>query len=147
TLNATSGLAAFSNLTLDKASSGYTLQTSSPGLGAAVTSSITVQAGTATQLVVATPPPSSITAGSGFGLVVSGEDPFGNVDPNFARSVSVLLAGNPGGGPLGGTLTASASSGVATFSNLTLNKAGSGYALQASASNLNATSNAFDVKA
>ena len=35
----------------------------------------------------------------------------------------MALANNPGGATLGGTLTATASDGVATFSGLTLNKA------------------------
>ena len=81
-------------------------------------------AATATQLVVTTQPPASVTAGSGFGLVVTAEDAFGNVDPTFTGSVTLALANNPGGATLGGTLAVNASAGVATFSGLTLNKAG-----------------------
>ena len=52
-----------------------------------------------------TQPPASVTAGSGFGLVVTAEDGFGNVDPTFTGSVTLALANNPGGATLGGTLT------------------------------------------
>ena len=50
--------------------------------------------------------------------------------------MTVALANNPGGATLGGTLTATASNGVATFSGLTLNKAASGYTLDVSGSGL-----------
>ena len=46
----------------------------------------------------------------------------------------MALASNPGGATLGGTLTVTASGGVATFSGLTLTKAASGYTLQVSGS-------------
>jgi hypothetical protein len=53
--------------------------------------------------------------------------------------VTVALANNPGGATLGGTLTVTASAGVATFSGLTLNKAASGYTLYVYASGVNGT--------
>ena len=104
-----------------------------PALSSATTNAITVAAATATQLVVTTQPPASVTAGSGFGLVVTAEDAFGNVAPSFTGSVTLALATNPGGATLGGTVTVTASAGVATFAGLTLNKAGTGYTLRAPA--------------
>ncbi len=50
--------------------------------------------------------------------------------------MTVALANNPGGATLGGTLTATASNGVATFSGLTLTTAASGYTLEVSGSGL-----------
>ena len=50
--------------------------------------------------------------------------------------MTVALANNPGGATLGGTLTVTASGGVATFSGLTLTKAASGYTLVATSSGL-----------
>src|SRR5262249_34231254 len=106
----------------------------------------TVTAAAATQLVVTTQPPASVTAGSDFGLAAAAEDAQGNVVTTFAGSVTLALASNPGGSTLGGTLTLTATQGVATFSGLTLDKAGSGYTLQASSSGLtSATSSPFDV--
>ena len=61
-------------------------------------------------------PPASVTAGSAFGLTVEAEDSSGNLVSSFNGTVTVALANNPGGATLGGTLTATASNGVATFS-------------------------------
>ena len=43
---------------------------------------------------------------------------------SFNGTVTLALASNPGGSTLGGTLTVTASGGVATFSGLTLDKSG-----------------------
>jgi streptogramin lyase len=84
------------------------------------------------QLVVRQQPPSSIAAGSPFGLTVQAEDSSGNPITTFNGTVTVGLAINPGGATLGGTLTATASNGVATFSGMTIIKAASGYTLYTS---------------
>ena len=55
---------------------------------------------------------------------------------------------NPSSGTLAGTLTVNAVAGVATFANLSINAAGSGYTLGASAPGLTgSTSSAFNVTA
>ena len=136
TVNASAGVATFAGLTLDKAGAGATLRASGTGLSAATTGAITVTAAAASQLVLTTAPPGSVTAGSGFGLVVTAEDPFGNVASNFASSVTLALANNPNGATLGGTLAVNASTGVATFAGLTLNKAGAGATLRATGTGL-----------
>jgi hypothetical protein len=149
TLNmmAKSGVATFSDLTLNKAGMGYTLVLSATDLASGTTNPFNVTAATATQLVVTTQPPTGVVVGSQFGLVVSAEDRFFNVDPNFGGNVSVGIMNNPGGATLGGTLSVNAQSGVATFSNLTLNQPGIGYTLQLTASGLtSATTNAFNVQ-
>jgi hypothetical protein len=107
---------------------------------------LSVAPAAATRLAVTTQPPAVIAPGAGFGLAVSAEDPFGNVATPFTGGVSITLAGNPGGAVLGSTLTVNAVNGVATFGAVTLDKAGSGYTLQASSSGLaSATTNAFNV--
>ncbi len=97
------------------------------------TNAIGVATLTTSQLVVTQQPPASVTAGSGFGLTVEAEDSSGNPITSFDGTVTVALANNPGGATLGGTLTATASDGVATFSGLTLTTAASGYTLDVSA--------------
>src|SRR5262249_39599577 len=87
-------------------------------------------------LVVTQQPPSSVTAGSPFGLTVTAEDGSGNPITSFNGTVTVGLANNPGGTTLGGTLTATASNGVATFSGLSLTKPAIGYTLDVYASGL-----------
>jgi hypothetical protein len=81
------------------------------------------------QLAVTQQPPSSLTAGTSFGLTVEAEDSSGNLETSFDGTVTVALANDPGGGTLGGTLSVTASGGVATFSGLTLTTAASGYTL------------------
>jgi hypothetical protein len=75
-------------------------------------------AGAATKLVMKTEPSSSVTAGATFGTqpAVNVEDQFGNVVTGNSSTVTATVA--TGTGPLTGTLTAVASSGVATFSGL-----------------------------
>jgi hypothetical protein len=134
TTTADAGLATFSDVVLDRAGAGYRLQATSGSLTPATTNPVTVGAAAATQLVITTPPPASVTAGSPFELVVAGEDPYGNVDPSFTGSVTLALAGNPGGDSLGGALLTKASAGLAKFADLTLTKAASGDSLHASSS-------------
>jgi uncharacterized repeat protein (TIGR01451 family) len=99
-----------------------------------------------TQLVVTEPLPSSLTAGIPFPLMVEAEDSSGNLDTSFNGAVAVSLENNPGGATLGGTLTATANGGVATFSDLTLTAAASGYTLQVSGSGVGAvTTSTLDV--
>ncbi len=90
-----------------------------------------------TQFVVTSEPPSSVTAGKGFGFTVTAEDSSGNVDTQFNGNVTVSLASNPGGAKstLGGSsLTMQAVNGVAAFSGLTLDIAAAGYTLLARSS-------------
>lgn len=80
-----------------------------------------------TKLAITTEPPASVTAGADFGLTVSVENESGTVLTSFDGTVEIGLSSNPGTGRLGGTLTMSFTSGKATFSNLTLDIAGTGY--------------------
>jgi len=147
TATAQNGVASFSDLTLNKTGTGYTLLLSGSGIGTRTTAGVIVTAAAATQVVVTTQPPFGVAVGSGFGLVVSAEDPFGNVDPDFNGSVAVALLNNPGGATLGGIVTTTVQNGVATFSGLTLNNAGIGYTLQVSTNGLTAANtNAFNVQ-
>jgi hypothetical protein len=91
------------------------------------------------QLVVTQPPPTSVTAGAPFTLTVQAEDGSGHVVSSFDGTVTVALANSAGGATLGGTLSVTAADGAATFSGLTLNKAGSGYTLEVSGSGFTGT--------
>ncbi len=138
TVNAVNGVATFSGLTLDKAGI-YTLLVSSNGLIGTTTRAFTVAAAPATQLAVTTPPPGTVAVNHGFGLAISAEDGFGNVDTTFTGVVALTLLNNPGNATLGGTLTVNAVNGVASFSNVTLNQPGRGYTLQATSGTLTGT--------
>jgi hypothetical protein len=94
----------------------------------------TLNPASSTHLVITQQPPSSVTAGSGFGLTVQVQNNSGTLVPSFCGTVTVWLASDPRGTTLGGTVTVAASNGVATFSGLTLTQVGSGYTLYVSAS-------------
>ena len=81
-------MATFTGLSLKKAGTDYMLAASSDGVSGATTDPIAVTAAAATRWVVATPPPTTVTAGSGFGLTALAEDEFGNVDAHFSSSVA-----------------------------------------------------------
>ena len=122
----------------------YTLTVNSDGVAGTETSPFVVTAAPASRLAVTAQPPENVTAGAGFPITVTAEDSYGNVDTSFNGPITIALASNPGGATLGGTLTATAVNGVATFSNLTISSAGNGYTLQATSTGLtSATTNAM----
>ncbi len=137
TVVASGGIGTFSNLVLDTAGS-YTLKASdaSPALTSAASSSFVVSPiTTPTQLVFGTQP-SNRVAGLALNPVVTAklEDQYGNVETgDNASTVSVGISSGPAGaGFAGGSITSvTVSGGVATFTTLILDAAGS-YALQAS---------------
>jgi probable HAF family extracellular repeat protein len=70
----------------------------------------------------------------------------GNVDTSANDTITLLMGNNPGGGTLSGTLIANAVNGVATFNNLSIDKAGRGYTIMATAANAtDVASNRFNV--
>ena len=107
---------------------------------------VTLNQSSSTHFVVTQQPPASLIAGTSFGLTVQAEDSSGNLNSSFNGTVTVALASDPSDATLGGTLTATASNGVATFYGLTLNTAASGYKLQVSSNGVDsATTNAITV--
>ena len=148
TASATSGIATFSGLTLNKVGSGYTLQLTSPGLSSITSTSIQVVAGALAQLGIYAQPPAGVVAGSPLGFAVVSEDAEGNEVSGFNGVVTVALLNNPGGSSLAGVLTAQASNGLAIFSGLSLNKTATGYSLQITSPTLSSAATAdFDVLA
>jgi adhesin/invasin len=90
------------------------------------------------------------TTGSGAAIApavqVAAQDGTGNTLASFTGAVSIALGSNAAGGTLSGTQTVNAVAGVATFSDLRIDRAGSGYTLVASATGpAAATSDAFGI--
>ncbi|MEZ0229857.1 MAG: hypothetical protein ACAI25_14615 [Planctomycetota bacterium] len=146
------GSAFFSNLSVNNVGAGYTLVASGGGLPNLTSSAFNIQAaGPASQLVFTLSPNSSSSGQplNGGDVQVSVADAAGIIIPSETRSITVAIGNNPSGGVLGGTTTVAASTGTATFNNLTIDKSGFPYTLVASAGGLpavtNATSNAFKV--
>jgi hypothetical protein len=101
----------------------------------------------ATALEIATSVPSTI-AGQllSTSFVVRAIDEAGDVVPGFTNAISVALGNNPGGATLLGTRSVTPTNGVATFDDLSIQKAASGYSLVATAQGLtSATSNSFNI--
>ncbi len=135
TATVSGGSATFRNLADDKAET-ISLTFATGSLAATTATPVTIDPAALAALVVSDPPPSSVTAGAGFGFMVTAEDAFGNVVPAFAGSVVVALASNPHGDTLNGTLAVSAVDGVASFTGLNLDKATAGDTLRASSEGL-----------
>ena len=105
--------------------------------------------GTTNRFMVTTAPPSSVTAGTGFGLVISDGQSASDVDSTFTGSVTATIYNSADVNE--GTETETAVKGVATFSGLTLDQAGSGYTItvtsSASGAPTSITTGPFDVVA
>src|SRR5439155_1467907 len=137
------------NLTIDKVGTGYTLTATSGTLTQATSNAFNITA--------APPPPATHLA---FGVqprntqvgvaitpavTVTALDASGNTVPSFTGAISLAL-GNAGGATLAGNGPVNAVNGVATFANLTIDRAGTGYTLMATSGTLTqATSNAFNI--
>ncbi|QRK13346.1 lamin tail domain-containing protein [Archangium violaceum] len=91
--------------------------------------------------------PSSGTAGTALGVFsVAIQNADGETVTSASNTVTVALGSGPASATLKGTVTVTAVNGVASFSDLVLEKAGQGYTLVASADGLaGATSPSFDV--
>jgi hypothetical protein len=144
---AVAGVATFTTLSINKAGTGYTLTATSGALTQATSSAFNITPGAATQLVISVQPTTAVSEASISPAVqVTAQDPAGNTDPTFTANVTMAIDNNPGGGTLSGTATKAAVAGIATFSDLSIDKVGTGYTLIASSGLLaTATSNAFNI--
>ncbi|WP_164016793.1 beta strand repeat-containing protein [Pyxidicoccus trucidator] len=148
TANAVAGVARFSTLSLRRAGTGYTLAASATGLTSATSQAFDVTPGEADTLVFTTQPGSRV-AGTAFdpAVAVTLRDALGNTVTSSTATIQLALANNPSGASLAGTLSVAAVNGVATFPGVSMDRAGTGYTLSASASGLTATSDAFNITA
>ena len=118
-----------------------------PGGGTTSALSFSVTAGPAARLAFAVQPVNT-SAGSPVapGVRVVVQDARGNTCTGSSAGITLRLAVNPTGATLAGTLTRAAVGGIATFSNLTIARTGTGYRLGAASATLTgATSTLFNV--
>ena len=147
TRNAVDGIATFDDLTVDKFGI-YALRASASGLEADQSNPFGIGAGLATRLGFRTQPPDG-TAGTPLSPAVEVVilDALGNV-VDAERTISVELVGGPSGAVLGGNTSTTSEAGVARFTTLEIEKAGTGYQLRAEADGLtSATSDGFSIAA
>ncbi len=150
TVSAVNGVATFSTLSITRTGVGYTLTAAATGLTTGTSAAFNVTPGAAASLAFYTNPPNLVTAGVAITpeVRVGVRDSFGNLVTGSTASITLSLAANPGGSTLGGTLTASAVDGVATFPGLTLNRASTNYRFAAASTGLTSTTSAlFNVAA
>lgn len=143
---ASAGLATFSDLSLDRTGSGYTLVASASGVSSAVSAGFDITPGPATWVVFEGQLPPFVTAGAAFRAQAAIVDPAGNVVTSATDAITLSLSGGTAGAVLSGTLTTAAVGGRASFTNLSVDKAGGGYRLSTSAAGLlSTTSSSFSV--
>jgi hypothetical protein len=149
TVAAVGGEATFSNVSVEKVGTGYTLTASSGSLTSATSSAFNITAGAASKLVYSVQPSSAeVKAVISPEIKVQVQDANGNLVTTATTSVTLAMGSNPGGAKLSGTLTLAAVGGEATFNSISIDKTGSGYTLIASGSGLtSATSSSVNVTA
>jgi hypothetical protein len=149
-LTPSAGVANFSTLVLIRAADGYTIQatTTTSGVSSALTNAFDVTAAPASQLVITSQPPGTVTAGTAFGITVTAEDPYNNVATDDTGSIALALESNPGNATLGGSASMTPTLGVASFKGLLVDTAAQGYTIEATSQGLaSATSVSFNVVA
>ncbi|MHB8873445.1 MAG: hypothetical protein ACYC8T_07130 [Myxococcaceae bacterium] len=142
-VSAAGGVATFSSVHLDTAGT-YVLRAAA-GTLVADSGSFTIQPAAASRLAYLTQPVSGL-AGAPLAppIRVAVQDPFGNT-VSQAGSITVSLANNPPAATLGGTLSGALVAGVASFDNLTVSAAGTGFTLSATGGGFTQVSSAFDI--
>ncbi|MBL4847217.1 MAG: hypothetical protein JKY65_16985, partial [Planctomycetes bacterium] len=140
TVNAINGTATFSNLTLDQAAGGYTFTASAGALTPVTSLPFAVNAATARQLAFGNNPTTTVLGAvinvPGPGVTVRIENALTGLVTTATNPITLQIGANPGSGVLGGTVTVNAINGVATFPNLTIDQAATGYTLTASSQGL-----------
>jgi hypothetical protein len=151
TVNAVSGVATFSTLVIQKSGTGYKLSASSPGVAGANSASFTINSDVAITVHYGSQPVTTAANATIPAFDVDVRDQFNNVVRTFSGSVAISIASGTGanGAVLSGTKTLTLVSGIATFSDLSINLPGSGntaYRLSAAVGGLtSALSNAFSI--
>ena len=140
-LAATDGVAGFSGARIDKAGTNYSLTASAAQLTSATSNTfINIIVGPAAQSTFSRQPGGG-PAGTAWDQQpqVTLQDAGGNTVTRTAQDVTLAIQNNPGGGTLSGTTTVAlnTATGVATFSGLSVEKAGAGYTLTATGNTLN----------
>ncbi|MBI3180968.1 MAG: hypothetical protein HYZ28_02360 [Myxococcales bacterium] len=145
-LDAPSGVAVFAGLQVDRVGAGYRVRASSEGVTEALSDPFDVAPATFAALAFTVQPTIAVVAGAAIApaVKVSARDAQGKALTDFNQAVTVQLASGPGG-YLKGTSSVTAIAGVATFSNLSIELAGQGYSLKATAAGVSAVSGTFEV--
>ena len=149
TVAAVAGIATFSDLEVDTVANAYSLNFTSGALTNDISDTFDVTAAPATKLAFNVQP-SNTQAGQGISpsITVEIQDAASNVVTTATDNVTLAFGtdASSGAATLGGTLTVAAVAGIATFSGINIDKAFTGYTLNATSGALTlATSTTFDI--
>jgi hypothetical protein len=148
TVKALGGVATFTDLSINASGPGYRLVFSATGAGTVSTPAFDVIPGGPDQLAFTASPPVNSSTLTLPPVRVAVRDACGATIPNSAAQVTLSFNNNASSATLLGTTTVSAVNGVASFLDLSVNKAGPGLTLAAASPGLkSATSIAFTVAA
>src|SRR5213078_2423229 len=146
----TSGAAAFSGLAISGAPGSYTLTFGASELTPATSGTITLGAGTATQLTITAEPSPTASSGTAFNQqpVIQVRDAVGNPAGGAGVQVTAVIASGPAGATLSNASATTLASGAATFNGLAINGAAGDYTLRFESGSLSpATSSTITLSA
>jgi len=132
-VNAVDGVATFGDLSINKAGAGYTLIAAAAGLTSATSDPFTIIADSSnTKLVFITSPGETpALAPLTPNPAVEVQDTYGNTVTTATNLITVSVTGGDPTATLSGDAAVNALNGVATYDDLTLDRAASGYVLTA----------------
>jgi hypothetical protein len=145
TTEAVGGTATFTGITIDAASTGYTLVATDDTVTAATSHPFEVYK-PATHLAFAAQPSDTEVGAAMTDVTVQALNADGSVDAHFTAAVTLAPPSGIGVEGTPGSLTTNAVDGIATFSGLKIDTAGTAYTFDASADGLAGdTSSTFDI--
>ena len=121
-----------------------------PGPGVKSITGVSSLGGASSDVLAFAVQPSNATAGNVItpAIQVVVNDTLGHPDSSFTASVTIAIGTNPVGGLLRGTTSVAPVRGIASFGDLSIDKAGTGYTLTATAAGASsATSASFNILA
>jgi hypothetical protein len=154
TVAAVAGVATFDNIIINAATTDLIVTFTSGALTSLDSPAITVAAfGDPAQLAFVTEPTNTEAGATMSQVRVGIQDAAGNLVTDATNTVYLFMGTNPVTGTLTGTLSVAVEAGIATFSDLKIDKAGIGYTLMASDATpangagglADATSNEFNI--
>ncbi len=139
---AADGVAVFGGLFVSRPTNGVRIEARSELLSSDTTTQFDVLPG-ATNLTITSSPATAMT-GETFEIVAEARDDEGNLAVGYSATVSIAVTSGPSGSTLAGTLSVGASAGIASFSNLWLDRPGI-YTLEVSSGTLDSDSTTMDI--
>ena len=142
TIQMNNPVAQWTDLSIDQPGNGYVLRATSPGLVSAISDPFDVTVGPPPSPAGATGlayyiEPTTTRAGNVIPLIRVGAQTGGSLNTSFNGAVWITLSSNPTGAVLSGTRRVQVVNGYADFTDLRIDKPGSGYVLHATCWPLN----------